>query len=435
MTVNTIVSVGDSLSEGSEPVALPGNFSFAQGGKGAWWELAAERLSNLSTVGPRISSGFRSTALGDGTVAYAGAWTDVTAADLFDKGPYGLGKYSATGTGGTVTFTRPAFRTVVGFALYWIDLNRLSGTNGGNWSYSVDGGTYTAMGQTIAHDNGLKKFYVSGAVTSSVAVRAANAAGTAVGTFPIGIEWFYLAPSTTTGLIWHNLALNGMLLRDLVGGTGNTTVGDRMAFFDAVTLGSGSPISNQPNVGILLMHGRDVTLNSTSQWNTDLGTFWTRVHSLAPQLWMNHFELAQYPDETNSASPGFPWATQTSYRDQLKTTAAAKSPAVPVFDQYDRYASMGWGPSSGTTVTISNSQNVALRAAGILYALDNGHQLAAGHLDQATAVYWQLRNRWFSVGSAPSSYVATGKQAAVAVTGKQAAVAYSTASPIAVTPV
>lgn len=429
MTVSTIVSFGDSLTEADENSV---NAAISEGGTGGWPELCSEMLGNLAGIGPKISEGARgewinAAAVGAPEWTQAGSWTAVTSSDAWDKLPYGQGEYSAAGITAMKTWTKPRrWRTTLhGVAVYFVDY-----ANGDVWSYSTDGGTTWTNCPAVSKDNRLAKFYVTGNIASFM-YRAANAAGTAKGCFPAFIEPFYLAPSTATGVIWHNLAVNGALLHTTVAATS----GDRLAFLDSVHALDGTVISNQPNVGILMMHGRDVILNNTGTWNTDMGTLCTRAQPLTTVLFMNHFELAKFPDETNSITPGFPWDVQTSYRDQLKTTAAAKSPVVQVFDQYDRYSKMGFGIASGTTVTITNSQNVALRAQGILNPLDNGHQLAAGHKDQATAVYWFLRNNLFSVGNAPSSYVATAKQAAVAYAGKQATVAYSAAAPLAVVPV
>lgn len=389
MAVLQSVFLGDSLTEGTEFVG--GTSSITQGGKGAWWELVADQLANIPGFGPLISSGFRGIWLklgaeSDGEWSAAvGSWTNVASTDAFDRGPYGQGQYSAAGSGATQTWNKPAtWRPVVGFALYYADY-----AAGGNWQYRVDGGTWTNMGQTLNHDGKLCKFYVNAPVTATVDVRAYDGASSA-GICIFGIEAFYLPPSTATGCIFHNLAVNGAQLHSLCA----TTSGDRLAFLDSVQVdpvNGGGAISNRPNTAIVMMHGRDVVLASPSGWGTDLTTLNTRASPLAKLLFMSPFELAQFPDEANSVSPGFSWSDQTSYRDKTKAVAAAFATPVPVLDLYDRYQQMGFGVASGTTVTLSNSQNVALRAAGLLNPLDNGHEMQAGHLDLAPPISWFIR--------------------------------------------
>lgn len=414
MTQRTLVSVGPSLMEGSEL-----NSSFAQGGKGAWPELVAERLANLPNVGPMNSSGLRCGWLGDGTVSYAGAWADVTGADLFDKAPYGWGKYSAGGTTAIVTHTRSSrLRAVVGFYYYWIDLLRTSGTQGGVGSYRVDGGAWTALPSTIANDNAIKRAWISTAVTSTVEVRAANAAGTAVGVFPVGVEWGYRdLSSVTDGFTWHNLGRNGASICDLVGGTGNTTVGNRMA---AITLIA-------PTEGTLVMEGTDPsTVASTSQWNTDLTTIKNYADDFGPVWFLNFYELSEYPTVPNSQSPGYPFTTQTSYRAQTKTTATNIG-ATSTFDLFDEWKAFGLGGEG--------AQNLAARGTiAFIYNQDNGHELANGHFDIARRIYGWLKAQLGYSG--PSTYTAKGKATSLACKGKQSSVAaYTAAAPIAVVPV
>src|SRR5690242_5917712 len=98
MAVTQIAFVGDSLTQGT------GNSeAISTGGSGSWFELTADRLSRLPSVGPLVSSGFRSVALQNNTTEWAftsitgntaTGWKAVASTDLFDRVPYGYGWYS-----------------------------------------------------------------------------------------------------------------------------------------------------------------------------------------------------------------------------------------------------------------------------------------------------------------------------------------------------
>lgn len=410
MTVSQIVLVGDSITYGGIVVGVGTSSLIKDGGLGAWAELDAEGLANVSGIGPLISSGFRSTWIDEWGVT-SGTWGAVISTDAFDRVPYGEGLKSAGGSSNILKWTRPTqWRPVVGFALYFVDR-----TTGGNWSYRVDGGAWTAMGQTLAQDNLLAKFYVPTAVAVSVEVRAANVAGTAVAVCVAGIEAFFLSPLTTTaGLIVHNIARNGAPLNTLT----LATSGDRMAFFDAVKVdpvNGGGAITNRPNVAITMMHVNDVRLFAdVPTWAADIATFYARVNALAPLGYLSYGEMQ---------APTYNATTQANYRAQTKTSAALHS--IPVLDLFD-----AWGGAVGT-------QNAALAAAGIITIsaspADNGHPTQTGNFDMAHRIIWWLRTQFFaSTINQPSSMTVNAKQAAVAYSGKQAAVAYSARAPVSV---
>lgn len=404
MAISQISLVGDSLTVGTGPVGTA--YSIAQGGSGCWAELVAERLSNISGIGPLVSSGIRGVWLNDLAAAddnewsRSGSWTAVTSIDLFDKVTYGEGMY-ANGISNTVTYTRPStYRsTVIGFAVYWVDYS-----SGGNWQYSIDSGTWTNMNQTITNNNGLKKFYVSTAVTSTIDFRAYNGS-VGVGCLIVGIELFYHDPATVTngGLIVHNLGTNGTRLNNLAA----STSGDRLAFFDSVTLGTGSPITNSPNIGVIMMHINDVTLANTTTWANDLTTLYNRVSPLGPVGFIS-------PWECNTAV--YNQTQQTNYRTQTKTTAA--SLGAYVYDLYDAWSANGW------------TGNTAAQTVGLL--IDNLHESQSGHLDIATRIYWFIRTQFLGLGTVPTAYPVTSKQADVTYTGSKPAVAYAASLPVVI---
>lgn len=403
MTVTRLALVGDSTTQGD-------NGAYAAGGQGSWAELIRDRLANVVGIGPLISPGLRNLSLVilpgtpqnvEWTTAGAG-WTNVVTTDAWDKAPYGKAQY-ANGSTNIRTYTVPNWMPAWhGFAIDWIDY-----TNGGNWSYRINGGAWTAMGQTLQNDNAYCRFYITQTMTAgqTIDIRAANAAGTGVGCLPVGIRPFFSAPSTTQGLIVDNYGENGERLHNLA----LATSGDRMAAFDTVRLGTGGAVASTPTI-TLMGHINDVVIANTTTWATDLTTFRNRVAPLGSvgfwSLW-----------ECNTGT--YNQTQQTNYRAQTKTSAAAFSPAVPVLDIYDLWSSLGFTANAGAV------------AAGFLIG-DAIHESQAGHIDLAPRFYWFVRNNFFSVGNAPSTYTATGKRAAVQYSGKQAAVQYSAGAPISV---
>lgn len=366
MAIKQIALVGDSLTQGTKDLTS----HTAYGGIGTWAEQLAERLANLPGVGPLVSSGLRGAWLGyigdsDPEWSFVGSWSAVLTSDAFDKAPYGVAKY-ATSTANTATYTRPSgWRAAVGVAIYWIDKSA-----GGNWQYRIDGGTWTNMGQTVAQNNALKKFYVATPSSFSTIDFRGYDGTSNVHICPVGVEVFFSDPATASGLIVHNIAASGKKLNDLF----SSSAGDRAAFLDSVTLGSGA-IANTPNAGVLMLHINDVTLANTTTWNTDLTTLYNRVHTLGPVGFVNPWEMA---------NASFNTTTQASYRAQTKTSAA--SLGALVFDIYDAWVGNGW------------TDNAAALAAGLILA-DKVHQAPAGNVDLTPRLYWFARNNFLTVGA------------------------------------
>jgi len=403
MTIQQLALVGDSQTEGTYL-----DYAYSRSGQGSWFELLRDRLANVAGIGPLISSGFRGVGLGlAGSVEWsftsgADVWTAITSASAFDKCPYGIARY-AFGASKIATYTIPnRQRANIGFALYYVDLGV-----GGNWQYRIDGGTWTNMGQTLAHNDALCKFYVSTPVTSTVDIRASSDATTGVNCVPAGIELFYASPSSTQGLIVHNIALDGLALHELA----LSGSGDRMAWFDSVTQRGSNTITNTPAAGMVVMQMTNDchVINNAATYAADLTTVRNRLAPIGPLLVMNPWE---YFSESSQ---------QATYRAQTKTTCAGFSPAVPVFDLYDAWSSNGI------------TGYAAAAAAGLMG--DSTHDSQLGHFDVANRVLWQIRNRFFpSFASAGSSAPVVGKRATPAYSGKLANVAYAGA-PISLVPV
>lgn len=394
--IRQIVFTGDSTSQGTV-----GFFNITAGGQGCWYELVAERLANIVGVGPLISSGFRGCHL-----SFLSEWTApatttaVVSSNPYDVYPYTGGRWS-NGVSNVWTWTKSVrLRPIIGFAIYWVDK-----TNGGNWQYRIDGGTWTNMNQTLNQNNKLCKFYVSSPITSKLDIRGSSDGINGVDCFPAGIEAYYVDPLTATqGLIAHCIAVNGSTLHQLTA----TTSGDRMAFLNNVQLGTGSPVAPTPNAGVFMMHINDVAIDNTTTWGTDLTTLNTRASPLGPVGFINIYEA------NNSVYPN-----QAGYRAKTKTTAAGFATPVKVYDIYDAWSANGW---TGLT---------AETAAGLLY--DLVHESQAGHLDIATRIYWFIRNKFFNISATiPSIYVAAALQEARMYIGNRAVVAYKAGAPISI---
>ncbi len=370
MAITQLASLGDSLTQGTVPFG-PGGFSTYQGGLGCWLELAAERLGNRPDIGPLISPGFRQVHLGlaaDNEWLSSGTWTQTTTSDLFDRAPFGRAFYS-TDSSATYTFTSSTkWRPIVGFDLFWIDYTK-TGSIGGDWQYSLDGGTsWTNMGQPILHDQKLKKFYVNSPITGTLKVRPFDGTS-AVGALPVGITPYFIDPRTATkGFIWHNLGSGAQTLQT---NCNPTTAGDRLAWFDDVTLGTGSPISHQPSI-ITNMFINDVNVSggTATTWGNALDALYTRFHTYARILFLSPYE----------ANPGvYSTTTQASLRSKTKERAAANGQKY--LDIFDAWNNLG----------INN--NADADAQGFLYDLT--HETQAGHIDMAERLFRSVQINYF----------------------------------------
>jgi hypothetical protein len=154
----------------------------------------------------------------------SGVWTHGGLADTwnigFQSGGFSPNNGTWLGNGATAiqTWTRPIdCPAISSFDLYVCD-----GSGAGNFSYSVDGGAYTNVAATWAGLNALKKISIATAVTSTVAVRAANAAGTAVNTYLVGIE----PRCSTTGVKVHDVSASGAFSNQFIRTAATGNVGD-----------------------------------------------------------------------------------------------------------------------------------------------------------------------------------------------------------------
>ncbi len=379
-TISQFALIGDSITAGTK-----GSSSTAQGGPGTWAELVAEAIADLGAFGPLISSGIRGVWLGNWPLSIPQEWrrigttTAVVSTDAFDKSPYGIAWYASGAANGFAYDIPATWRHAISYTLYWVDY-----TGGGNWQYHQGGGPWKNMGQTPVHDNVMAKFSIVAepletpmlcgqslcagpdvcAARSTVELRASSDDTTAVGCLPIGIELFFLDPATNSGVIFHNVAIGGQTLHALA----LATSGDRMAIFDAVKTGTGSPITNTPNTGAIVMHINDVHLiNNTTTWSTDHTTVYNRLSSHCRVGFISPYEVNPATDNATD---------QASYRAQTKTDAA--SHGISVLDLNDQWTALGFIANAGAN------------AAGFLLS-DLVHPSDTGHRDIAPRVTWWIR--------------------------------------------
>lgn len=376
MAITEIILAGDSLTAGTI-----GLFAASEGGQGNFDELLGARLGRIPGIGPEISSGIRTTGVGAEFLpaayewSWTGSWTVIQSTDLWDKLPYGIlsppttypSGFYANGASNIAKYTIPAEQSpVIGFALYWIDY-----TNGGDWSYRIDGtGSWIAMGQNLANDNKLCKFYVGTPVTSYVEIRAGGAVSGDVGCCPAGIELYFYDPlTTTTGVIVHNIGINGQSLAALTA----TTSGDHMAFFDSVKLGTGNPLPIKPNI-CTMMHINDLSLG-VATWQANMLTFRNRVAATGAKI------IFMCPWECLPGS--YDITVQASMRQATRDAGAARY--LDFFDEWYRL---------GFTNNASQSR----------YLYDSLHLNQAGYIDVADRLYWFLRKHFLQVGSGSTPF-------------------------------
>jgi lysophospholipase L1-like esterase len=234
------------------------------------------------------------------------AWTKATSSNAWDCGPMNgsLGSvaastYLANGASKIATWTKPSAVTAATFTIYVVD-----GASAGNFSYSLDGGSnWTDVSETWAANNTIKRVRIPAPVTSTLKVRAANAAGTATNVYLVGGE-----PHTTNnGFVIHNLAANSEFQFNVVrGGTGNWH-----AFLDLV----------QPAL-VSIMFTNDALLFDPSIFEDELIELADTVTGYGGAvLFMNYFEQDRSPENL------------ASMRQITKNVAAASG--MPVVDLYD----------------------------------------------------------------------------------------------------
>lgn len=378
MATTTIDVLADS--EGAGTIF---NYAQSRGGKGSWAELTSQYLAAIPGLGPVISPGARFVHLGlmpfpTGEWTFSGAFSTVASTDAFDRLPHGYGKYGS-GSGLVATYTVPlGWPPITCFELWWVDL-----AGGGDNSYSIDGGAQTNFGQTRNGNNKLSKFFVNSPITSTITIRMANAAGTSQLGMPAGITPYFADPrGATTGVIVNNFGSNGATLHAAVAATS----GDRLAVFDDVQLGTGSPIPVAPNIAVMLFVNDIIRANDT-EWGTDETTLATRLN-LGTKLVL----VGAWAIETTD----YNLTQQGLYR--TKTGVIAGSTGSTFLDINASWVARGYAD---------------VTAQGAAFLQDSLHPKQAGHFAIADLVTGTIRNKCLTATVAGNLYAFTVGQSYV----------------------
>lgn len=140
-----------------------------------------------------------------------GTWTQLSAGDASNRAPWGQ-TWSANGSTHVKRFTLPAYvvtPTVTVEVLY------VDGPAAADFSISADGAAFVNIGGTYSGSSILRKRTLTMAASSTIDVRAANAAGTGVATFFVGLR-FLRTPGELVieNLGFPSIGLNNYVNRD-----------------------------------------------------------------------------------------------------------------------------------------------------------------------------------------------------------------------------
>ena len=165
---------------------------------------------------------------GESGSGFAGTWVESATTDLWGQGPYiqGSNIYRGTqqgvGSSSVATFTLPGWlrEAAISVVLYMVD-----GVSSNNFSFSVDGGAWTDTAATWTQDSKMKRVNLAVTPASTIAVRAANAAGTSRTIYLSGIE----IKTSLDGATLHDVSASA---ESLASTAFNSGVADAMGFLD-----------------------------------------------------------------------------------------------------------------------------------------------------------------------------------------------------------
>ena len=186
------------------------------------------------------------------------AWTNVTTSDAWDVGVFGPGVFGAGIKRGNTsakiaTWTKPSWLpTVTNWKLYLVD-----GASAAATSYSIDGGSsWTAIGSGFSGSNSILSFTVADSpITTTLKVRGANSAGTAVNTYLLGLE----PTINPLGPTIHNVSSSGESSWAMY----RTTAGDWTAWWDL----------RQPDIAVWQFTNDSAAIWSKSGYETRLNAW------------------------------------------------------------------------------------------------------------------------------------------------------------------
>ncbi len=239
--IRNVMVVGDSIVQGVG----------ATTSETSWVSQLRDSLqTDLGNGGGGFYPTWRLTEAGTG-------WSTVDGTSALDKS---LFQYVRGNTGSATamyTWTKPAGVTVNSFDIYFC-----SGPFATPFSYSIDGGAWTNITSFTTNTNALEKKTIASAVTSTVRIRAANAAGSTILTWLVGIG---VNTSTATAVRVHNAGHSADYLVQF----DRDTAGDPYAMFDYIVpdLTIVGPFSND----IEIYQALSSTLeNARAAYKTDL---------------------------------------------------------------------------------------------------------------------------------------------------------------------
>lgn len=290
------------------------------------------------------------------------AWTAATTSDAWDVGPYRFiynsqnAVFRANTATKVATWSTAVVRNITDEPVTSFKLGVVDGASSANFSYRIDGGTWTNVSNTWNQNNSLDQITINSAVTSTVEVRGANAAGTNVTVYLAWIE-----PITGTGAIFHDLSVPGERLRSMV----RTTSGDALKWVDVI----------QPDV-VFVGYTNDVVTDdiggSTQSWNAltyagQLQTLSDRVQANGGQIVpITYWGQDRSSTITSGVSNGTIAITGTGFAAALKgatitgTDIPAATTIASVTDAtHATLSQAATGSGSGRTWAVNYSANVA----------------------------------------------------------------------------
>jgi hypothetical protein len=254
-----VVCVGDSITYGTAGRANPVL------GVVGWVDQLRTALGDGTGV---PGGGFRGLWRSDEWTR-TGSWTRTTPTDPFDVAPFGYGYFSSGSSADTLTWTRPDWIEVAGFALYWF---HMAGT--GDWQYRVDDGGWRDSGaRSEPVDNRLHRVFVADAVTSRVEIRGHDSAGGCIA--PIaGISTFAQLPISSATVV-HNLGCPGNWLT----GFCRASTGDPLALLDDL----------RPDL-MTVLFSNDAMFEMSERFGAQLRVLVDRARDYADVLLISPFE-------------------------------------------------------------------------------------------------------------------------------------------------
>ena len=325
-----------AVDENSYPMLIREKMRAAWGIDGTGF-LGTWRGTNGSDEWGESGSGFSAT-----------GWTGSVPTNLFGQGPYiqSLQPYGNTqqGVGSTAvaTFTLPRWlrEPAISVVLYMVD-----GVSSNNFSYSVDGGAWTDTAATWTQDSKMKRVNLAVTPTSTIAVRAATAAGTSRTIYLSGIE----IKTSLNGATLHDVSGSGEGLYSTAYNNAVGGLADAMGFLDLV----------QPQATVVsYTNDLEGSLYDIDRIGTDLD------YIVARSTYGIVIPMMFWGQDRTDAATRFP-ATATVYNS--KATSGAY---IDLWDRYGNYSTV----------------------LGLVYMADTLHPNDAGSR-QIAQVLWRMLSR------------------------------------------